>query len=361
VLSEKESGVRSQESESGSDPLLANLITTTEALAALEAEWSALWARCPAATPFQTPEWLLGWWRHFGVQPGWRLWTIALRDTATGRLIGLAPLFVHPGPDGTTRQLSPVGIGITDYLDALLEPAWSGPGAERLLAEIAAGAAEWDICDLEQLPPESPLLGARVPPGVSGEILDGKPCPVLALPGSVAAFEAGLAGWLRRNLRRGRRRLAEAGDFAFERATAATLDEHLDALFRLHGERFRAAEHQGAFGGPEIRAYHREVARGLLARDLLRMYGMRLDGRLVGVWYGLAANGRVYAFQSGFDDALARSSPGTLIVGHAIEEAIREGDREFDFLRGAEAYKYDWGAADRPTRWLRLGAADSAV
>jgi hypothetical protein len=31
-------------------------ITTTEALEGLRAEWSALWARCPLATPFQSPE-----------------------------------------------------------------------------------------------------------------------------------------------------------------------------------------------------------------------------------------------------------------------------------------------------------------
>jgi CelD/BcsL family acetyltransferase involved in cellulose biosynthesis len=361
VLSEKESGVRSQASEHGPAPLATDLITTTDALAALEGEWGELWSRCPAATPFQTPEWLLTWWRHFGAQPGWRLATVALREVGTGRLVGLAPLFVHPGPDGTSRQLSPIGVGITDYLDALLEPAWADLAAERLLEKIAAGAAGWDVCDFEQLPPESPLLAARVPADCSREILDGKPCPVLPLPESVEAFEAGLAGWLRRNLRRGRRRLAEAGDFRCERASAQTLDEHLDALFRLHSERFRGAEYCGAFSGPEIRAYHREVTQGLLARGLLRMYGMRVEEHLAGVWYGFAAQRRVYAFQSGFDEALARSSPGTLIVGHAIEEAIREGDRDFDFLRGAEAYTYDWGAADRATRWLRLRASGSAV
>ena len=37
-------------------------------------------------------------------------------------------------------------------------------------------------------------------------------------------------------------------------------------------------------------------------------------------------------------------------------EAVAEGSREFDFLRGGENYKYSWGAADR---WS--GAADRAA
>ena len=42
------------------------LITNAEELAAFEPQWLALCRRTPGATPFQTPMWLLPWWRHFG-------------------------------------------------------------------------------------------------------------------------------------------------------------------------------------------------------------------------------------------------------------------------------------------------------
>jgi CelD/BcsL family acetyltransferase involved in cellulose biosynthesis len=50
-------------------------------------------------------------------------------------------------------------------------------------------------------------------------------------------------------------------------------------------------------------------------------------------------------------------SPGTQIVAHAIEEAVREGAEEFHFLRGGEAYKYAWGAVDRQNTALTLRRA----
>lgn len=56
-----------------------------------------------------------------------------------------------------------------------------------------------------------------------------------------------------------------------------------------------------------------------------------------------------YTYLGGFNPALEALSPGTVIIAHAIDEAIGEGRCAFDFLRGREAYKYAWGAADELT------------
>ena len=42
------------------------VITETDALTALESDWLDLCRRSPGVTPFQTPMWLLPWWRAFG-------------------------------------------------------------------------------------------------------------------------------------------------------------------------------------------------------------------------------------------------------------------------------------------------------
>jgi CelD/BcsL family acetyltransferase involved in cellulose biosynthesis len=36
------------------------------------------------------------------------------------------------------------------------------------------------------------------------------------------------------------------------------------------------------------------------------------------------------------------------MVARYIERAIERGQRQFDFLRGPEPYKYEWGAVDEP-------------
>src|SRR3954447_15705825 len=78
-------------------------------------EWAALWRRVPGATPFQSPAWLMAWWKHFGTGAP-RL----LSARAGEGLVGVLPLYelVEPG----CRKLLPIGIGLSDYIDALVDP-----------------------------------------------------------------------------------------------------------------------------------------------------------------------------------------------------------------------------------------------
>ncbi len=45
-------------------------------------------------------------------------------------------------------------------------------------------------------------------------------------------------------------------------------------------------------------------------------------------------------------------SPGVLMVERYVRRALERGLSRMDFLRGDEAYKYEWGAMDEPIRRL---------
>jgi CelD/BcsL family acetyltransferase involved in cellulose biosynthesis len=103
-----------------------------------------------------------------------------------------------------------------------------------------------------------------------------------------------------------------------------------------------------------VQRFHREAARAMLRAGMLRLYALLVAGRLAAVLYGFRDRRRFYYYLAGFDPALGKVSPGTLVVGHAIEEAAREGAGDFDFLRGQEAYKYLWGAQEQCNYRRRL-------
>lgn len=90
----------------------------------------------------------------------------------------------------------------------------------------------------------------------------------------------------------------------------------------------------------------REVATAMavLARGTLRFHMVRLSGRIVAVHFGFQWRGRHYYYIGGFDPDFASLSVGSVLLHHAIRSAADEGASEFDFLRGAESYKYRWGA-----------------
>ncbi len=250
-----------------------------------------------------------------------------------------------------------MAAGVSDRLDLLAEPGRVDEVVAVVFAWLEGQRESWEACDLDSLPPESPLLSYPAPAGWRDEIEPRVPCPVLALPPTVAGLEDVIPRRQRYNLRQYRRRARRAAAMAFEFAgtegddrTAGTWErdplwkEMLLALARMHRARW---------GGGSVRwAFHREVIPGFLARGALAMYGLRLDGRLVAVHYGFYERGTAYCYLHSFDTAWGKLSPGMLLLGGVIESSVERGVHAFDFLRGGEVYKYRWGARDRKS-WRR--------
>ena len=322
-----------------------DILDTDAALWALAPEWEALWQRVPDRSPFTSPAWLLPWWRHFGTgQP--RIATLC----QGGRLAAVLPLYVLDEPAG--RKLLPIGAGLSDYLDVLAEP---GTDPSPLLHAVLARADGLAVCDLIEVPPGSALRGIGAPPGWSMHWGAGSLCPVLALPGSVEAMAEAVPARALRKLRMNRNRAAAGGGTVRERATAETLPALHAELVRLHQLRWTGQGEAGVLADPAVLGLHRDAAPALLRAGLLRLEVLRVDGQAAAAILALlGGTDRILFYLSGFDAAHGFISPGTLLLGAMLEDAIREGRREAHFLRGQEAYKYAWGAVDRRNAACRL-------
>jgi CelD/BcsL family acetyltransferase involved in cellulose biosynthesis len=305
----------------------AELLNTVEALHALAAEWRSIWQMDRAATPFQHPDWLIPWTVH--VWRGGELRVVAIREEA--KLVGLVPFFLWGYGSGNIR-LSLLGSGISDYLDAI--------GEVRGNVQTWIGSnSEWDVCDFQDIRPASPLLAGL--PQAEATV-----CPVLQLEGSMDAQLARADAKLRRSLRTAENRLRAAGRVEFVRADTSNCEALLDRLFALHNNRWNERGETGMFSTTALRAFHHQVVRRFSEEGILRLYGLLLNGECIAVQYNFAAKSRVYAYQAGFDPAWGHASPGSVLLAHSIEDAIREDAYEFDFLRHAENFKYAWGARD---------------
>jgi CelD/BcsL family acetyltransferase involved in cellulose biosynthesis len=309
-----------------------DLLTHGTELLALREEWGAL-CRESGATPFQSPEWLVPWWTH--VAEG-ELLTIAVRDGR--RLVGLLPLYVRAMPGGP-RALSLLGLATTDQIDGIYARGWERSVVAAAFAHLDRVGDRWDLLDLHQLPRGSALLETDAPRGWASRVHPGETCRALAV-GSVP--------WkMRKNLRGARNRAAREGA-RYERADERTFGALWDALLALHQERWG----RGALS-PGVRAAHREAMPALLRRGVLRLWVMWVGSRPAAAICALADRSTHYLYLMAFDPAFEALSPGTLVIGHAIDEAAREGARTVDFLRGDEPYKQGWGVVERPLfrRW----------
>jgi CelD/BcsL family acetyltransferase involved in cellulose biosynthesis len=330
-------------------------LTSLAAAEAFEPEWRQLWERSPDATPFHSPDWLVPWLRH--LWGGGRLCLLVARSGG-GRAVAAAPFFFWGyGQRPEIIRVSLVGSGISDYLGMLAEPESARAAAAAVWNALGKRACEFHVCDLQELAPACPLLHAPVPEHFHLDEAPSGTCPVLSLPARYEDLVGRLPGKFRTDLRRASNRLRAAGTVEFLRASANDLEQHLSTLFRLHAERWETRRQHGVLSTERLQSFHRDAAGRLQSRGVLRLYSLRLDGLTIAVQYNFLAGRRSYAYLAGFCPEVAKLSPGAVLLAHSIEQAIGEGACEFDFLRKGEAFKYQWGAADRVNRRLLVTRA----
>ena len=298
--------------------------------------WQTLHAATALRSPFLTWTWQSEWARAFAPDDRLEIWRVL--DDA-GRLLGLLPLF--EAEPGVFRLIG--GVDVSDYLDLIAEAGREGEVWAALLSSRPAVRPVWD---LHSVPAASPtvthLAALAAEHGVEATVTLEERCPVLAVPSSWDAYLAELSGKQRHELLRKTRRLErEVPDVrAVGLAGAADFESRLDDFLDLH-RRSRAGK--ARFMDERMEAFFRRVAAVLAETGGIRLWLLDAAGGPLAAFLCLEWDGTVGLYNSGFHPDRAALSPGLVLLAHVIRDAIARGKRRFDFLRGEERYKYDFG------------------
>lgn len=338
----------------------------------------ALWPELAPDRPTVRHEWLESWWRHYGQSSragpdgsDRELYLLAVRD-ADRRLVGVAPWFLEPARF-ERRVIRFLGSGevCSDDLTLLCRPGWDGQVAETVALWLMDQAARpgrgqrpepdnrWDLLELTGVAAcDATMAHLACAFRAQAAIVDERPginCWRLELPDNWDDYLARISKSHRKRVRRlertyfdtGRARLITVED-------DAGFDRGFSILCELHARRWQAQGKRGVFADGRFKAFHREAARRLRAAGRLRLRRIELDGRPVAAEYQLVGGGVVYAYQSGMDPAASEHQPGNLSALANVKQAIQEGFRAYDFMRGDEPYKAHWGAEVCPSVELRV-------
>lgn len=309
--------------------------------------WDELLSPDAGHTVFSTPEWLASWWRTFGRGRPLHVLT-AWRD---GRLAGIAPL-MESIENGKRCRCFIGGVDVSDYFDLLARPGDEEAFLGAFLDHLH-GDPSWDVVDLHSVPEGSPTL-ARLPGlasarGYAVSVAQEEVCPVVELPGSWDAYMESLDKKDRHELRRKLRRMDEVawswGTIRHEGELPAALSDFFD----LHAKSGAA---KADFWDEERRDFFRVNAAAMLRAGWLRLSFLEIAGKRVAALFAYDYQGTVGLYNSGYDPAFGYYSVGVLLVAMGIRDAIAAGRKRFDFLRGNEPYKYDFGAKDAPVHNL---------
>ncbi|MDB5038807.1 MAG: glycosyl transferase [Bacteriovoracaceae bacterium] len=311
----------------------ARTLRTTAELESIASEWLELWRSLPNSTPFQSPQWLLPWWRTFGSDS---LLTLEIR--LSGVLMALAPLYIYA--DGSVRRLLFLGTGNSDYLDLLISPALDRNEFNHHLNEfLFEHDSLWDVADFQQIQEHSLTAFMNTPDEFERSIFVQSYCPLLKLDR--------ISKYAMKKLEYYERRLSCQGNLGIQLVSAKEhLNDALSRFFDLHSAQWQAKGLRGVLDNERVRNFHRLVATNLNETGHLRFYELKVNGISIAYVYGFQHARRFYSYLGGVDPDWTRFSVGSQLIGHAIRESLREDCAAFDFLRGREAYKYFWGAED---------------
>lgn len=228
----------------------------------------------------------------------------------------------------------------------------------QALAQDALGPFAWDAIDLRRLRIEDPVIEAMVtalragPAGWQVDVSEEDVCPIVQLPasGDWDDYLSTLGKKARHEIRRKVRRAEAAGEVRYHEVplTPASVDTFIDLHQARWGEDglFPATE-----GGDRSRRFlHRlselEAAEGAAAQ--LQLGQVTVGDQLVFAGVGFDDGTTCYFYNAGADPSARELSPGVTGTAAYIRDRLAAGRTRFDFLRGDEPYKYEWGAVDEP-------------
>jgi CelD/BcsL family acetyltransferase involved in cellulose biosynthesis len=280
---------------------------------------------------FMLPSWINAWRQTF--EPHDELYACVVK--VKEKLIGAAPLSIN-GPTASFTG----DPEVFDYMDFAVVPGYENEFYDAVLDDLLERGVT--KLDLRCLRPESTVFPYLItaaeardmncsvePDGVSVE---------LDLPKSWEEYLNLLDGKQRHEIRRKFRKLHDEAETRLLVFTdPAEIAEHFDGFLKMFRE---SRADKALFMNPQMETFFRSMARAMSEEGFLRLFMLMLNGSPAAECLCFDYLDTVYLYNSGYDPRYSTLSVGLLCKILSIKHCIESGRKKYDFLKGAESYKY---------------------
>jgi CelD/BcsL family acetyltransferase involved in cellulose biosynthesis len=302
--------------------------------------WNRLSQVCSHATTFSSRI-----WQQEGIGQTLRPGSLRLITVTKGEeLLAVLPMEFTP-----TGFLESTGHATSDYLDPLVDPS------RQIEAWAAIFALLEDLWDRElkavtfhnvrdDSPAREILPNAAAAHGLTCDQTVVNNAARIKLPPTWDAYLESLESHERKELRRKIRKAEEQAKAQLVVMDGANWDEsRLNTALDL----VQAADQtKGEWFAMNVRPMIARIASTLAAEGRLRLLTLLLGETPAAALFEFPSPRGPLLYNSGYDPAQRQWSPGAVMFGLALKEAIENKAPVFDLLRGREEYKYRLGAVD---------------
>jgi CelD/BcsL family acetyltransferase involved in cellulose biosynthesis len=298
------------------------------------------------------PQTFLNWDSIFILPPWLEVWRNAYGSTAdpclysvhrNGTVIGLAPLLLKED------EASLIGSDdVCDFVDFVVVPGEGDHFFNVLIDHLKKKGIR--RLNLGLLRPDSTVFNNLI--SLTEERNIEVSCAAedvsleMDLPDSWEGYLGMLKGKQRHEVRRKLKRFREKGRSAYRVIEEQTeVPEAMDLFLTFFRQSRKDKE---SFLTPKREAFFRAIAERMAQEHLFRLGILDLDDKPVAAILYFEYNDVVYLYNSGYDPHYGSMGVGLISKILCIKDCTEKGMKKFDFLKGAEVYKYRLGGKEVP-------------
>ena len=346
------------------------VLTTAQGIAAVADEWDALANADPRDAFFRTSRWYQCWMQH--IRPDAEPFVVVVRDSS-GTALGIAPLCRMEYRDRwlPLQAIAFAGREVVsgDYLDWPILPEHRSLVIPQVLEFLWEQRAKWSLLLLGELFEDSDLHQAArsfaTSKGLRLRHQEERLCPFIELPATFDEYLAnGFSQKRRKEIKRQLRILLEDHGASLQVFSGAdAVHGELETLARLHTDRWESASQTGNLVRPGFAKFLEEICAKPPAGSTPRLLVIHHDAKPAAALLLFHSGQSALAYSIGRDPAskVAHLSPGYVLLVLSIRDAIQQGLRYYDFLRGDERHKTHLTKTARTTVTLLMANSLSAT
>lgn len=319
----------------------------------LEVVWNNLLSQSPTNTYFMRWEWVSTWWDVYS-QPDDELHVIIIKNIDS--IVSIAPFYIRKRYIGKYypskllmflgTQYHGKGDVCSDYFDLIYIK--SKIKVKTLVNTVFDQINNNYSCDevfLSRIDEGSITMKSFIKQASDNGLLtvyqNQYYSPYIKLPKSWEDYMSSISASMRYKINREQRRLEKYNNVKFRKTEALEeLNNDYSELIRLHEERWSMKGEYGSFSNAQFSKFHDSLLLKMLKNGHLDLRFLCENGKNIAVFYLIKYNNKVYFYQSGIEIKKHKMALGYALHSYCINEAIKEGFSEYDFLPEADINSY---------------------
>ncbi len=316
-------------------------IYDTEEFLMLQERWNRLLHSSSQNSIFLTHQWFVSWWKCFSEEKSLEL--IIIKDDQDA-WEGIAPLMRERN---SLRFIA--SQEVSDYCDFIVASDREEEFYAEFLETIIGQYPDIEALELMNLKSDSltltllPRISAQK--GFSCTSFESEVAPILRLPPTYEEFLSAMTRRHRHELKRKLRRVNQLGGAkVINIADQQGLQTWIHSFIELHRKSDPSKKAFWNKGG--MVEFFKEIVHQFSLEKWVELSLLLDEDKIMALLLNFLYEEEIDFYNVAYDRDYAWYTPGLYLFHHRLSQAIKEGKRKADFLRGREKYKYYFGAKD---------------